>query len=120
MKKRLMWLLAATLLLGGAAACQSQTPEATLPPTATKIVAVATRTPVPTNTPAPTNTSAPSPTIEATPTAGDKETVPTRKPQDKSAPTPAQPWQIPPVREGEWAKGNPDAGLVLVEYSDIQ
>ena len=30
------------------------------------------------------------------------------------------PWQIPELRESDWAKGAEDAGLVLVEYSDYQ
>jgi hypothetical protein len=38
----------------------------------------------------------------------------------KPQPTPTVEWQIPRIGEKEWGKGNPQAGLVLVEYSDFQ
>jgi hypothetical protein len=36
------------------------------------------------------------------------------------AATPTPPWQIPQVQESDWVTGAADAGLTLVEYSDLQ
>ncbi len=112
MHRHMKWLLVTLLLVGGLAACQSATPEATTasnPPTATW-------TAVPTSTPVPsTATTVPTPTP-----AEPAEKTPTREPVTEAEPTPTRPWQIPGLRDGEHGKGNPDAGLVLVEYSDFQ
>jgi hypothetical protein len=113
MHKRLIWLVAIGLLVGVLASCQSKAPETVVsqptpePPTATP---VATATPVPaTATAEPVATTAPNtPTATAAP-AG-----------QRASPTPIPPWQIPTVHSGDWAKGNPEAGLVIVEYSDFQ
>lgn len=112
MRKRLIWLLAAILLLGGLVACQSATPDATATSTSTVAVVVrATATSVPsTPTPVPTATAAPEP----------QATKPAQEPGSKPQPTPTSEWQIPRIGEKEWGKGNPQAGLVLVEYSDFQ
>ena len=111
------WAVVLALLLVGLAACQPATPEATRtpPPTATATV-------VPTHTSVPaTATPVPSPTAE--PTSGpppSTEATPTRKPVAEVEATPTRPWQIPSLVDGEHGKGNPDAGVVLVEYSDFQ
>ena len=117
MHKRSIWLLAAVLLAGALVGCQAATPTqvasqptpkpatATTAPTATAVPATATATQAPTTKP------------EATPTPQDEAT---RAPGTRADPTPAPVWQIPGIRSGEWGKGNPDAKMVLVEYSDFQ
>lgn len=109
MHKRLKWLTIAALLLVGAAACRGATPEATAPPP----LPTATATPAPISTPAPTATATSAPTVVAAATA-------TLTQREEEAPTPTRPWQIPSVDSGDHGKGNPDAGFVLVEYSDFQ
>jgi hypothetical protein len=112
MRKRLIWLLAAILLLGGLAACQSATSEPTATSTSTvAVVARATATPVP-------STPTPAPTVTATPEP--QATKPAQDSGSKPQPTPTVEWQIPKIGEKDWGKGNPQAGLVLVEYSDFQ
>lgn len=114
MKRIHKWAVVLALLLVGLAACQSATPEATAPPPTATATTVPTSTSVP-----PTATPVPSPT--ATATSGlPAEATPTRKPVTEPEATPTRPWQIPGVMDGEHGKGNPDAGLVLVEYSDFQ
>jgi hypothetical protein len=44
----------------------------------------------------------------------------TATPQTQAGPTPTPVWQIPGKRSGEYGKGNPDAKMVVVEYSDFQ
>ena len=106
MQRRLIWLLAAVMmLLGGLAACQSATSEATA--TSTSTVAVVARA---------TETSVPTATATPVPQATKQAQESGSKPQ----PTPTVEWQIPRIGEKEWGKGNPQAGLVLVEYSDFQ
>jgi hypothetical protein len=36
------------------------------------------------------------------------------------AATPTPPWQIPQIQASDWVRGGADAGLTLVEYSDLQ
>lgn len=138
-KRLLFFLLLASLLLGTLIACQpkTQVAQATLPPTTTP-VSEATSTPspnklgtptaaapTPTHTPrlvattpaaTPTRTSSPA---TVAPTATPRGTSSSR-PEPVSEATPTRPWQVPEVQEDDWAKGNPDAGLVLVAYSDFQ
>src|SRR4030042_1716486 len=101
MVKRSRWLLAVGLLLGALVACQSATPEATANPT---VSPSATAVPKATATPVP-----------STPTrAPVAVSTPTRETGSKPQPTPTYPWQIPGIGAGDWGKGNPDAGLVVV------
>ena len=102
MSKRWM-ILVGLLAICGLVACQSADaptlePEATAPqPTATATQAAATATVAQKSAPTATPSPASEPGAESTP-----------------------PWQIPELRESDWAKGAEDAGLVLVEYSDYQ
>ena len=70
--------------------------------------------------------TAPQPTATATQAAATatvaQKSAPTATPAAASEPGAEQmpPWQIPELRESDWAKGAEDAGLVLVEYSDYQ
>jgi len=107
-KYTMIGLLVALLLVGVLVGCQSAAPtETTVPPTATSTM-------VPTETPVP-------PTATSTPASVD---VPTATPSapgtDKAGATPTPAWQIPQVGESDWGEGNPDAKLVVVEYSDFQ
>lgn len=116
MKRISKWSVVLSLLLIGLAACQPATPEVTLapPPTATATV-------VPTSTNVPlTATPVPSPTAEPTSGPPPADATPTREPVAEVEATPTRPWQIPSLMDGDHGKGNPDAGLVLVEYSDFQ
>ncbi len=107
-KYTMIGFLVALLLVGALVACQSAVPTATVvPPTAT--TAPVTATAVPTQQATATPTSADAPT--ATPPAADAE---------KASATPTPAWQIPQVAETDWGEGNPDAKLVVVEYSDFQ
>ena len=117
MQKRLIWLLAAVLLAGALVSCQSATPTQVASQPTPK---PATATKVPTATSMSTATAVPpTPTTktEATPTS---QAEVTRAPSTKAEATPTPVWQIPGIRSGEWGKGNPDAKMVLVEYSDFQ
>jgi hypothetical protein len=94
---RLWWVVA----LCGLVACQ----------------AAATPTSAPSPTPVPTATPVPAvPT--ATPAGEDPKQEPTAMAEGAADAEPQ--WQIPRVRETDWGEGNPDAGLVVVEYSDFQ
>ena len=128
MHKRLIWFLAMALLVGVLASCQTKAPETVVSQptpesaTATPVPAIATAEPTatpasntPTATAEPTATPAPN-----TPTATVAAAGPSEKTAPKASPTPVRPWQIPTLHSGDWGKGNPDAGLVLVEYSDFQ
>ena len=108
MCKRLIWLLAAIPMLVGLAACQPATPEATA---TVAVVVQATATSVP---------STPTPVPEATATPEPPATRPAQESGSKPQPTPTLQWQIPEIGENDWGKGNPQAGLVFVEYSDFQ
>jgi len=110
------WSVVLAMLLVGLVACQPATPEATAPPPTATATAVLTSTSV-----LPTATPAPSPTAEPTsePPAAE-EATPTREPVAEAEATPTRPWQIPGVTDEDHGKGNPDAGMVLVEYSDFQ
>jgi hypothetical protein len=121
MHKRLIWFLATALLVGVLASCQTKAPETVVsqptpePATATTVVEP-TATPVPaTATAEPTATPVPS-----TPTATVAAAGPPDATAPKASPTPVRPWQIPTLHAGDWGKGNPEAGLVLVVYSDFQ
>jgi hypothetical protein len=121
MPKRLIWLLAAVLLAGALVGCQAATPTqvasqptpvpatATQAPTATPEPTVPPATATPTEPPATKDEATPTPRTESTSSAG-----------TRADPTPTPVWQIPEIRSGEWGKGNPEAKMVLVEYSDFQ
>ncbi|MBN1640080.1 MAG: thioredoxin domain-containing protein, partial [Anaerolineae bacterium] len=136
MRKLSAWLGVALLVLVALSACS--TAEPTLPAS----VALPTSTPTPTPTQISQKGPAPTPTAAATSTPADTPTsappaTPTAEPGtptpatdvETPAPTPTQEqasvqptpaWQIPSPRETDWAKGNPEAKLVIVEYSDFQ
>lgn len=138
MSKRLLFLVFVSLLLVSLVlgACQAKTQVAQPATEPSPTPATSTFTPKPTATPlaTPTVTATPttaatatvaSPPPTATPQAGDKEPTPgepgDRPPSQASpSPTPTRPWQVPEVREDDWVKGEPNAGLVLVAYSDFQ
>jgi cyclophilin family peptidyl-prolyl cis-trans isomerase/predicted DsbA family dithiol-disulfide isomerase len=116
MRKHTIGFLSALLLLGVLAACQTAASiETAMPPTATSVPPTATWTTAPTETPVPT------PAATATPATAD---VPAATPSGpgpaRAGPTPTPEWQIPRVGEADWGEGNPDAKLVVVEYSDFQ
>ncbi len=115
MKRIPTWTVVLALLLVGLVACQPATPEATEPPPTATATTVPTSTSVP-----PTATPIPSPTAEPTSGPPPAEATPTRKPVTEPEATPTYSWQIPGLMDGDHGKGNPDAGLVLVEYSDFQ
>ena len=94
MSKRLIWLLGVLAIVGLVACGPAATP--TLEPTPT---ALPTATPKPTSTPRPASGS-----------GGSQESGASSEPA----------WQIPKVRESDWAHGASDAPLVIVEYSDFQ
>jgi hypothetical protein len=54
-------------------------------------------------------TATASPAPKATPTA-------TGRPAATATPV----WQIPRIQDSDWVMGSPDAGLTIVEYSDLQ
>jgi len=109
MKRRLIYVVGALLLIGGVTvACQS-TKAATAFPTATELPATATPVSEPTSTATPvpaTKESAATPTQAATGAA--------------AGPTPTPPWQIPEVSESDHVVGGENAAFVLVEYADFQ
>lgn len=115
MRKPLMWFPAMALLLIGLVACQAKTPDATASQPSPQFATV---TPQPTATPVP-STPTPVPVAQATSTPQPKD-EPMSTAEAGTRPTPTQAWQIPTIGSGDWGKGNPDAGVVLVEYSDFQ
>ena len=94
MVRRLISLVGVLALLSGFVACQ---PAGTATSQATQ--AIETSTPMVVSTA--TSVPAPTPTAQAPVTA-----------------TP--PWQIPEVQDSDWVRGGANAGLTLVEYSDLQ
>ena len=123
MHKRLVWLLAIALLVGILVSCQSKTPESVVSqPTPEPAKATATAVPS-TATTEPTATAAAEPTatpVSNTPTATAESAGAPTKSAPNAAPTPTPAWQIPSLHSGDWGKGNPEARMVLVEYSDFQ
>jgi cyclophilin family peptidyl-prolyl cis-trans isomerase/protein-disulfide isomerase len=120
-KYTIIGLLVALLALGTLVACQSASPtETAVPatataPLATAPLATATQAAMPTKTPVPTQQAT------ATPASADVPTVtPPATGTEKAGATPTPVWQIPQVTETDWGEGNPDAKLVIVEYSDFQ
>ena len=96
MVRRLISLVGVLALLSGFVACQ---PAGTATSQATQ--AIETSTPMVVST----ATSVPAPT-------------PTGPAQAAATATP--PWQIPEVQDSDWVRGGANAGLTLVEYSDLQ
>jgi hypothetical protein len=102
-------LVCSLLLLIALVACQSPAATATVASASPTAVSAATREPTkpPATEPPPTAT----PRTASTPTPGGSS-------GSSAEATPA--WKIPEIREEDWVKGDVDAGLVLVEYSDFQ
>ncbi len=116
MRRYTIGFLSALLLLGVLAACQTATPtETAAPNTATPVPSTATPTLLATATPVPTAEATATRDTTDAPTATPSRTEPAR-----TEPTPTPEWQIPALGETDWGKGNPDANLVVVEYSDFQ
>jgi len=87
--------------------------------------AAASPTLAPTETPVSTSTSIPvvptaTLTVAKTPEKEEPKPTATTAMEADAAVDAEPPWQIPTVREEDWAKGGADAGLVVVEYSDYQ
>jgi cyclophilin family peptidyl-prolyl cis-trans isomerase/protein-disulfide isomerase len=115
-KYTMIGLLVALLLVGILVGCQSATrTETSVSPTATAALPTATHTTAPTETPVPTQAPTATPASAETPTS-----TPTAASTDQGGATPTPAWQIPQVAESDWGEGNPDAKLVVVEYSDFQ
>jgi hypothetical protein len=59
------------------------------------------------SSPVGTATVSPAPTATSTPTG-------------RPAATATPVWQIPRIQESDWVRGSADAGLTVVDYSDLQ
>jgi len=109
-----LFLLIGVLLLGGLVACQTTTPDATLP------------LPDPTSLPQPTAvvpTRAPTATLpvaQLSPTSESPPAPTSLAVEARPSPTPTVPWQIPNIQPDDWVQGEANAGLTLVEYGDFQ
>ena len=108
-------LLACLLLIAGCgAAARDQTAanESAVP----VAVMEATATPLPTDTPAPSATPQPAP-VSAEPTA---TAQPAAEPAPTNTPEPEPDWtQTAALADGLYARGNPNAPIRLIDYSDF-
>jgi hypothetical protein len=65
---------------------------------------------------------------QASPTMTSQVTAATASPTPKAtataigrpAPTATPVWQIPRIQDSDWVRGSADAGMTIVEYSDLQ
>ncbi len=105
---------------GTAAPDQSTANESAAP----VVVAEATSTPLPTDTPAPIEPTATSAPVEPTATSAPVEPTATPQPVAPPAPTdtpaPAPDWtQTASLVDGLYVRGNPNAPIRLIDYSDF-
>ena len=116
MRRYMVGILSVLLLLGVLGACQTAAPaETVVLPAATALPSTDTATVVPTATPVQEKAATPTRSTADASTATPSSAEPVR-----TGPTPTPQWQIPRIGETDWGKGNPDAKLVIVEYSDFQ
>lgn len=108
-------LTLALLLMAGCGAPATEQPAAS-ENAAPVAVDEATATPLPTDTPAPTDTHEPAPVAEE-PTA---TSAPVAEPAPTDTPEPEPDWTQTVFIDGDlYIRGNPDAPIRLIDYSDF-